>query len=497
MLLSQKRDQLLFGIGLLIYMMTAWFSEGYYHPDEHFQIIEFGQFLLGENDRTNLAWEHKAQIRPALQPMMAAGLISSFRMMGMNDPFFIAFVLRAITALAALGVYLLMARMVAAAIPQADSKWFFMALCVFLWFMPFISVRFSSEQWSALTFLLGVYLVTQCTGLKKGWLILLGIGILWGFSFFLRFQTAFALLGVGAWLIWVQKRKIADIALLVAGGLLSVGFCVYLDYLLYDKWVFTPYNYYKVNVVEDKASTFGTEPWWGYFSSLFFDMILPLSIVLLLLAMQGIRNHLKHVFVWVFIPFLLGHMLISHKEIRFLFPMAIPFLFFVTAGWVHWKAKLGGNLLFKGATTLLVLFNIFFLAGRSFIPANPLMPYYHLFYEAGIQQPVKVVSPNVSVFGLKNIYRKNVNDYTFHFYKSDKTTGLFIRSIASLDSNMMLRRPNERLLLVLPTRQTINLQKYEAKHLFSYTPWWTPSIRTPQQWYARKSSWQVYELIRK
>jgi GPI mannosyltransferase 3 len=497
MLLSQKRDKLLFGIGLLIYLLTAWFSEGYYHPDEHFQVIEFGQYLLGKNDATNLAWEYKAQIRPALQPMMAAGIIGGFRMVGINDPFFIAFMLRAITALASLGVYLLISRMVAAAIPQADSKWFFLALCMFLWFMPFISVRFSSEQWSAMTFLLGVYLITQQAQGKKGWMLLLGVGLLWGFSFFLRFQIAFALLGVGVWLIWIQKRKITDFAALIAGGLLSTGFCIYLDYLLYGSWVFTPYNYYKVNVVDDKASTFGTEPWWGYFSALFFDLILPLSIVLLLLAIQGIRNQIKHVFVWAFIPFLLGHMLISHKEIRFLFPMAIPFLFFITAGWIHWKAKLGGNLLFKGTMAVLVAFNLFFLACRSYIPANPLMPYYHLFYEAGLKQPVKVISYKTSVYGIKNIFRKNANDYTFHFYKSNQTLGTFVRSIASLDSNVVFQRPNERFLLVLPARQVINLKKYEAKHLFSYTPWWTPSIRTPEQWSARKSSWHVYELTRK
>jgi GPI mannosyltransferase 3 len=487
--------QLLLPAAIGIFLWAAWMSEGYYHPDEHFQIIEFGQYLLGVNDQTDLAWEFKAQIRPALQPMMAAGLIGFFRLIGLENPFYLAFILRAITALAALGVYVLIARMAAAALPQSNSKSVFLSFCAFMWFMPFLSVRFSSEQWAAITFLLGIYWVVHYADSPKNRIALLGAGVFWGLSFFLRFQMAFALLGVFVWMIFIQKRGLKDLALLVVGGLVAGAFCMYLDSILYGKWVFTPYNYYKSNIVEGKAASFGTEPWWWYFGALFFDLIIPISMALFLLAAQGIRNHLKHVFLWALVPFLLGHMLIGHKELRFLFPMAVPFLFLVAAGWLHWQERLGKNVLFKGVAALLILFNVFFLVARSSIPALPYMPYYHFLYEAAQKQPVQLIGNKASIYGAKNTV--NERAYTVNFYKPTPTIANYIGNVATLDSFNISGRANERIFLIQQEYKQQTLQKYHIKPVLRIKPWYFPGIYTPQQWRDRKPLWQLYELTKK
>jgi len=51
--------------GLAIRLITAYFSEGYWHPDEHFQIFEFMHHLRG--NISSLAWEWSEQMRQLIQ----------------------------------------------------------------------------------------------------------------------------------------------------------------------------------------------------------------------------------------------------------------------------------------------------------------------------------------------------------------------------------------------------------------------------------------------
>jgi phosphatidylinositol glycan class B len=70
----------------VIYLITAIFSSGYHHPDEHFQLIEFAGLEGGWNTSADLPWEYDAQIRPALQPMLAltwAGLMLMISVAGL------------------------------------------------------------------------------------------------------------------------------------------------------------------------------------------------------------------------------------------------------------------------------------------------------------------------------------------------------------------------------------------------------------------------------
>jgi phosphatidylinositol glycan class B len=42
---------------VLVYVITAIFSNGYHHPDEHYQIVEFTGLKAGWNTGWNLTWE--------------------------------------------------------------------------------------------------------------------------------------------------------------------------------------------------------------------------------------------------------------------------------------------------------------------------------------------------------------------------------------------------------------------------------------------------------
>lgn len=62
----------LWGVIGMVFFITAWKSDGYYHADEHYQLIEFAGKILGTHQPEELAWEYNARLRPALQPTIAA-----------------------------------------------------------------------------------------------------------------------------------------------------------------------------------------------------------------------------------------------------------------------------------------------------------------------------------------------------------------------------------------------------------------------------------------
>jgi phosphatidylinositol glycan class B len=226
-------------IGVFIYSLTAWFSEGYHHPDEHFQILEFAFSKLQPTPLPHsLAWEYDAQIRPGLQPFLAWCLMKLFTFINISNPFVQSFLLRWLTGMASLVVYYKFIKHFA-----DNQKVIALISILFLWFMPYLSVRFSSEQTSGLAFLIGIYAVLREPHWKS-WGV---AGLFFCLSFYLRFQMGFALLGVGTWLLWhhhIAKTNKKAWFGLIAGGFFGFVLGTVADYWLYQKWVFPYINYF-------------------------------------------------------------------------------------------------------------------------------------------------------------------------------------------------------------------------------------------------------------
>ena len=81
-----------------IHVVAIWFNGGFRNADEHYQIVEFAQYKLGRQVASGLAWEFPAQMRPALQPWLAFGLIQLASAVGVVSPYVIALVLRLASA---------------------------------------------------------------------------------------------------------------------------------------------------------------------------------------------------------------------------------------------------------------------------------------------------------------------------------------------------------------------------------------------------------------
>src|SRR5687768_8209617 len=92
-----KTKQLII-LGFIFFIIAAIFSDGYFHPDEHFQLLEFANYKMGGVSGEHLPWEFDEQMRPTFQVTIVYGLCMMLKSMGMFDPFVVSMLLRFLAA---------------------------------------------------------------------------------------------------------------------------------------------------------------------------------------------------------------------------------------------------------------------------------------------------------------------------------------------------------------------------------------------------------------
>lgn len=344
-----------FAILCVVTAVTAWFSETFFFPDEHFQILEYMAMKLGLTSPADLPWEFAAQARPFTQPFFYFLIAKPLMMLGLRDLFAVMFVLRLVTGLVSLAALLYFARWMLGTLTRDDEKRAFAAMLPFMGFLPYLFVRTASETAAAALFTFAMVLVLR----GGGWKRVTAAGFLAGLAFECRYQSAFMTLGLMAWLWWGARRPWRELAVFAGGGLLAVAAALPIDRWGYGVWCFPPWNYFDVNLVQGVAAkTFGTSPFLAYFYLEPGTIFAPITAVLMIAMVVAALRNPRHPITWVTVPFFLVHCFTAHKEERFLFPLAIlatawpvlafapgrPFPFF-TRVWAwrkSWGAKFVG-----------------------------------------------------------------------------------------------------------------------------------------------------------
>ncbi len=307
-------------LAVIVYTITAIKSKGYYHGDEHYQIIEFAGIKLGTHTANELAWEYNANIRSAMMPTVCYGLFSVLNVIGISDPYTQTALLRILTGLLCIFVIQLFIKS-SGSIIHSNNKNSFLILSFFLWFLPVLNVRFSSETLSGITFLLAIALL-QFEKINKKRYSFLFIGTLLGLSFLCRFQSVILTIGLIGWLVFIDKVSFKKVIQLFAGIVVILIIVVLIDCWFYQQFELTFYNYWHVFAsAEDAASSFGTLPWYYYIWYLIKFPFFPIGILILVSLLVLIIKSPKNIIVWTVIPFIIIHSLIHHKEERFLFPI--------------------------------------------------------------------------------------------------------------------------------------------------------------------------------
>lgn len=484
---SSYRNIFLFG--LLCIIIAAWYSIGFHQIDEHFMILEFANFKYGTVPQRVVPWEFTEQIRPTLLPTVVYCLFQFFKAIHINDPFLQVFLLRLLVGILSWFVVSKIAIIVAQYLQDKTVQRWWMTAVNCLWFIPYLQVRVSSENLAGMCLLASFLVVsnifdkTKVEASNSRWFF---AGLLLAGSFYFRFQIAFSILGLLIWLLLYARPLWKSYLFIFLGALVAIVINLLVDRWFYGHWVFTPYRYYDANIVRNVASSYGVTPWYDYIL-LFLNLVIPpISWVLLLLFFIGLYKYPKQFMVFIVVPFLIGHIMVPHKEFRFLFPIAIPFLAICFFGLQSVWSKIQYQKWVPTTFKLLVVINILLLAYRCYWPANPSCLYYKFLYQYTSNKPTKFITLG------RGIFDEGHNEiYLYRPPLLDEDT---------MPENVFpsyVQQQNADSILVMSYRPVLDYKdsRYTATRLYICLPDWVMNIQL-NDWQSRTDLWSIW-LLRK
>jgi GPI mannosyltransferase 3 len=478
----------------IVSVVSAWFNQGFFSHDEHFQILEFAWYKLGRTPAAGLAWEFGAQMRPALQPFLAAALFRVLDALGWFTPFFAEFLLRLASGLLGLWISLELCIRVLPWVRDASLKRLLLPGMLFLWFLPYTHGRFASENWGGLLFFAGLCLLLDAAEAANttGAMVRTAVaGLVWGCAFYCRYQIGLAIAGAGLWLLFIRRDKMRLVALLAASFLLTCALNTALDHWLYGAWVITPYNYFHENVVEGKAATFGTQPWWFYLVQMLALLVPPFSIALVALLVAGVWVSRRNVLVWAVVPFVLGHSVLGHKETRFLVPVTyalVPLLVLAVDNLPSLRARVAAwpRRAVAAIVWSFVALNTVALLVMMFKPSSETAIVYRWLYEQSRKEPLVLYTGSLLPYSM--------GAYELGFYRPEQVTVKRVgnveelrAAIASGGGRVFLFQPSLRPPLWAAQNQIA------CAPVVRTLPAWVSRINV-NNWTSRMYVWSVYSL---
>jgi GPI mannosyltransferase 3 len=336
---------------LLFHLLVAYRSQGFYQCDEHFQVVEFVSLKLGWSAPADLPWEYGARGRSWLQPALFYPFARAFVAAGFEDPLGLAWLLRTLSALLGWAGLCAMARCLPRFLEDGTTRRCTLLAVNFFYLVPLLDARTSGENFSqafalfALALLvapgrLGAALYPSDEGGQlrafepAAWLA----GTCFGLSFLSRYQAGALVMGCCLWFL-VYGRSRLSLVVSTGGGLLVTLLAgVLIDRWGYGEWVYAPWNYFRLNLLEGVSARFGVSPVWGFVTLYATKLLPPLGLAWLAVFAISAFALPRHLLTWTTLPFLAMHHAIGHKEARFLFPALVFGL--VLAGLLVERARL-------------------------------------------------------------------------------------------------------------------------------------------------------------
>ena len=400
------------------------------------------------------------------------GLYKLIALVNTPNPFFVTFLTRAISgALSLVAVLLFIDTFKHELKTPAKQKWFIL-LSVFSWLAIFNGIRYSSENISAKLFLFGFCLLFW-PKFRRNALGYLVIGFLIGFGFVARYQVGFMIVGLMAWLLFVRRLKFSAWAVVVVGIVLAIACGLTIDHWFYGDWVLTPWRYFAANILQGKADSFSVDPWYMYLS---IAGLIPYGPLYILASIYFIIARPKHPITWIMAPFIVGHLLVGHKELRFLTPLLSYMPFVILDSLQVLKEKYGwviGPKLSK-LNTIGWRFNCFVVLVIMFVPSAMQIRINELMYKR-YYQPTAF---NYLTEG------GNILD----FYKHPNLRPVPIDNPAKVDC-----KSNENCLIALTCQETVKYGAPNDKLIFSDCPKWIFKLDF-NGWLERTALYNIYEL---
>ena len=363
--------------GIIIHTIAAYFSVGYYSADEHYQIIGPLEKLL--NIETKLTWEFDSQIRPWIQPYFYFFIIKIFNFLNIDNPFTLILILRLISSLIGFVsiFYLYTYLKDKFNLNNNISKY----LIFGFWFYAFLHARTSSENLSISMLIFGLIFFDKFiikNEKRKKFLLSLTSGLFLGLSMLLKFQIVTSVIFIYIWFL-VNRFSISNFRYVFISGLIIITVLLtglILDYFGYGNLNNTYYNYYYANFVIKWFESFGKDPWWHYLTLILLNFFPPVSLVIIISFGYFWFKNLNNLFTYVSLPVFILLSVLSHKELRFIFPILIftPFFlsYFISNTPIFFAKKF--------ITNCIVVLNFIFIIAL-FIPATEQVKIYKFIFD--------------------------------------------------------------------------------------------------------------------
>ena len=298
-------------LGALLRGYLALTDAGIYWPDEIYQSIEPAHRLVYGFGL--VPWEFVSGARSWTLPGLVAGLWEVLKLVGLGAPQHALPAIKLVFALVGVATAYATWRLAracgASPLAAALGAAAFALAAPAIYFAP----RAMSETACALPAALGLARALDPTsghGKRVGGAALLA------FSVFLRLQCGVLCVGLlGIFAVRRAWRPLLESTAVFAIGALCFGL---LDRLTWGGWFHSAIEYLRFNLVEGKASGFGTASWSYYLRFLFHSMP-ALAVVAGVLAVIGAWRA-KELAVLALL-FLALHSWVPHKELRFIFPL--------------------------------------------------------------------------------------------------------------------------------------------------------------------------------
>lgn len=366
---------------VFIYTVTAVFSVGYEQASEHFHIIEFALFKMGINQPAELDGLFTAHIQSGFQPFLAYLSLNAFQFLGIQNPFTQIAIIRIFMGLFCLAASLLGVKALLPSIKEETLHIPLIILTPLLWFLPFISVRFSPETLSGSLFLLAFSLVlfrrnplSSSFIYKIPWVI---PGVIMGLAADSFSLTAIVVLSFVLWLVFYGKEKGAHIALLITGIAAGLAIGTAASYWLYGDVCFPFLNNF-THLLYSPVPERSITPWYYWLLEIFMSSGFIVGIVVLLCLFSFWIWHIKNPVTWITMPFLAFCVFLPDVKICTLFPLAfyIPYIIVYSAQdlLIFTEKYLGPRISSFGFHTITILFllaNSLFVFLFTFKPADP------------------------------------------------------------------------------------------------------------------------------
>jgi len=268
------------------------------------------------------------------------------------------------------------------------------------------------------------------------------------------------------------------------GIIVALALGLMADHWLYNNWTLSWWNYLDLNLFQDKASAFGREPFYFYIEQAFLQLIPPFSLVIIFCLFAFWIKFKSYWLTWITVPFVLLHFFVSHKELRFLFPMLnfVPFIII----YYFQSVNLSQNKLFvflksKGFIRLIVTVNVILLGYYTFKPASNSTQTLKKIYE--------LVEGDAPI-----LLYKNVNPYndlaSLHYFRNPAITALDLNSDSTgINSTSVYYFSDE----YNPDDQLIVQQKTFVK-IYSNFPAWFRFLNF-NGWLQRVGNYSIYRWI--